>query len=146
MPTVIVFWHWWALAAVLLVVELLAPGVFFIWLSESALIVGGILWLFPGMGEGYQLLLFSVLAVLNIGVLRRLMIRHPIQTDHPLLNRRTAQYTGRIFVLQEPITNGRGRIRVDDSIWRVEGADCAAGSRVRVKDADGVILKVERVE
>jgi membrane protein implicated in regulation of membrane protease activity len=35
---------------------------------------------------------------------------------------------------------------VDDSTWRVEGADCPAGTRVRVVDAENVILKVSADE
>jgi membrane protein implicated in regulation of membrane protease activity len=91
-----------------------------------------------------QIMIFSALSVLSILVFRRFLKRHPIQSDRPLLNQRTAGYVGRVFMLEEPIINGRGKIRVDDSTWRVEGEDCPAGARVRVTDAEGVILKVER--
>ncbi|MCB1922411.1 MAG: NfeD family protein, partial [Gammaproteobacteria bacterium] len=50
---------------------------------------------------------------------------------------------GRVFVLETPIENGFGKVRVGDSLWRVEGPDAAAGSRVRVTSADGVVLVVE---
>jgi len=144
MPLDIVFWHWWSLGAILLIVELLAPGMFFIWMGESAFVVGALLWFFPGMEPESQIMIFSALSVLSILVFRRFLKRHPIQSDRPLLNQRTAGYVGRVFMLEEPIINGRGKIRVDDSIWRVEGEDCPAGARVRVTDAEGVILKVER--
>ncbi len=144
MPLDIVFWHWWSLGAILLIVELLAPGMFFIWMGESAFVVGALLWFFPGMEPESQIMIFSALSVLNILVFRRFLKRHPIQSDRPLLNQRTAGYVGRVFMLEEPIINGRGKIRVDDSTWRVEGEDCPAGARVRVTDAEGVILKVER--
>lgn len=140
----IVFWHWWALGIFLLIVELLAPGMFFLWMGESAFVVGAVLWLFPALAPEYQFILFSVLSVASIAVFRRYLNRHPIRTDRPLLNRRAAQYIGRVFTLEEPIVNGRGKIRVDDSTWRVEGEDCEAGTRVRVTEAEGVILKVEK--
>lgn len=140
----IVFWHWWALGVVLLIIELLAPGMFFIWMAEAAFIVGSILWVFPGLIPEYQLLAFSVLSVLSIGVFRRYLKRNPITTDRPLLNRRADQYVGRVFTLDEAIVNGRGKIKVDDSTWRVQGEDCEAGARVRVTAAEGVVLKVER--
>mgnify|MGYP006267622427 CR=1 FL=1 len=41
----LVFWHWWACGALLLVVELLAPGMYFLWMAESAFITGAVLWL-----------------------------------------------------------------------------------------------------
>jgi membrane protein implicated in regulation of membrane protease activity len=144
MPLDIVFWHWWSLGAILLIVELLAPGMFFIWMGESAFVVGALLWFLPGMEPESQIMIFSALSVLSILVFRRFLKRHPIQSDRPLLNQRTAGYVGRVFMLEEPIINGRGKIRVDDSTWRVEGEDCPAGARVRVTDAEGVILKVER--
>lgn len=144
MPFEVVFWHWWSLGAILLIVELLVPGMFFIWMGESAFVVGAVLWLFPWIDFEHQVILFSVLSVLSVAVFRRYLKRRPIQSDRPLLNQRTAQYVGRVFTLQEPIVNGRGKIHVDDSTWRVEGEDCPKGARVRVTDAEGVILKVSR--
>ena len=69
--------------------------------------------------------------------------RHPTETDQPRLNRRGEQYIGRTFTLDEPIVNGLGKIRVDDSTWKIEGGDCAAGTRITVVGVDGVVLKVE---
>jgi len=146
MPFDIIFWHWWSLGAILLIVELLAPGMFFLWMGESAFVVGAVIWLFPGMDEEYQVMLFSVLSVISILAARRFLKRRPIESDRPFLNQRTAQYIGRVFTLEEAIVNGRGKIRVDDSSWRVEGADCPAGTKVRVMDAEGVILKVQAVD
>jgi membrane protein implicated in regulation of membrane protease activity len=146
MPFEIIFWHWWSLGAILLIVELLAPGMFFLWMGESAFVVGAIIWLFPGMDEEYQVMLFSVLSVISILAARRFLKRRPIESDRPFLNQRTAQYMGRVFSLEEAIVNGRGKIRVDDSTWRVEGADCPVGAKVRVVDAEGVILKVQAVD
>ena len=144
MPFEVVFWHWWSLGAVLLIVELLAPGMFFLWLGESAFVVGGVLWVLPAISFENQVILFSALSVVSVIVFRRFLQRRPIQSDRPLLNQRTAQYVGRVFTLNEPIINGRGKIHVDDSSWRVEGEDCPSGTKVRVTDAEGVILKVIR--
>ena len=146
MPFDVVFWHWWSLGAILLIVELLVPGMFFIWMGESAFVVGAVLWLLPGVDFEHQVILFSVLSVLSVAVFRRYLQRRPIESDRPLLNQRTAQYVGRVFYLQEPIVNRRGKIHVDDSTWRVEGDDCPAGARVRVTDAEGVVLRVVPVD
>ena len=144
LPFEVVFWHWWSLGAVLLIVELLAPGMFFLWLGESAFVVGGVLWVLPAISFETQVILFSALSVVSVLVFRRFLQRRPIQSDRPLLNQRTAQYVGRVFTLEEPIVNGRGKIHVDDSTWRVEGEDCPSSTKVRVMDAEGVILKVIR--
>jgi membrane protein implicated in regulation of membrane protease activity len=39
--------------------------------------------------------------------------------------------------------DGSGTVRVDDTIWRVSGPDCPAGSKVKVVRADGASLTVE---
>ena len=48
-----------------------------------------------------------------------------------------------MFVLETPIENGYGKVRVGDTVWRVEGSDASAGRRVRVTATDGVVLVVE---
>jgi inner membrane protein len=59
------------------------------------------------------------------------------------LNRRGDQMIGRTAVLSEPIQNGRGKAKIDDSVWRVEGVDLPAGTQIKVTGVDGSILKVE---
>ena len=137
--------HWaWLIGGVLLVVvEVLVPGAFFLWLGVSAGIVGIVAWIFQDLGWQYQFMLFALLSVASIAISRMYLRRHPIETDEPLLNRRSAQYVGRRFTLSEPIVNGRGRIVVDDSSWKVEGPDLPAGATIEVVSADGVVLAVE---
>ena len=64
-------------------------------------------------------------------------------TDRPFLNRRADGYVGRVFTLDKPIVDGVGTVRIDDTVWRVSGPDCPAGSRVKIARADGVSLLVE---
>jgi membrane protein implicated in regulation of membrane protease activity len=142
----LVFWHWWAFGALLLIVELLAPGMFFLWMAAAAAVTGLLLLSFPSLDMEYQLIMFSLLSISSIAAFRKLLIRHPIKTDRPLLNRRSEQYIGRVFTLEHPIVNGRGKIRVDDSTWKIEGEDCDTGVKVKVVAADGVVLRVEIVE
>lgn len=136
-------WSWWILAVVLLVLEAFAPGTFFMWMGISSVVVGLLVLLAPGMGWEYQVFIFAVLSVVSIVAWRQYFRKHPVTTDQPTLNRRGEQYVGRTFTLGEPIDNGNGKIRVDDTTWKIHGEDCAAGSKVRVVGVDGVILKVE---
>ena len=141
----IVFWYWWVLAVILLGVEILAPGFFFLWLALSGLAVGGVLLLIPSTSIEIQLVLFAVSSILSVLVWRRYGIQHQIETDHPLLNKRGAQYIGRTFSLIEPIENGRGKIKVDDSIWTVQGDDCPIESKVEVIAVNGILFTVKLV-
>ncbi|MEN8166530.1 MAG: NfeD family protein [Pseudomonadota bacterium] len=136
------YWHWFILAVVLVILEVFSPGVFFIWMGLAAGIVGLILLAVPQMDWQYQLLIFALFSVANILVARLILQRHPIKTDQPNLNRRGEQYTGRVFTLEEPIVNGEGKIRVDDSTWKIRGTDCPAGTQVKVTGVDGVVLQI----
>ena len=140
------FWHWWILALALIIAETFLPGTFFLWMGVSALVMGVLAWLIPAMGWEMQVMLFAVLSLISIVGWRMYQRRHPDKTDQPALNRRAEQYIDRVFTLETAIENGYGKVRVGDSLWRVTGEDAAAGSRVRVTAADGVILVVEPAE
>jgi len=127
------FWHWWILGLMLAVVEVMAPGV-----------TGLILLVMPGLDWHYQLLAFAILAIAAVFVGRSVMRRRHRLRAPSSLNRRGEQYVGRVFTVEQAIVNGRGSIRVDDSIWRAEGPDTAAGESVRVVKAGSSVLRVER--
>ncbi len=142
----IVFWHWWILAGLLLILELTAPAFFFLWLGIAAAAVGLILLVFPAIGLEIQLVLFGIFAVVSVIAWRKYRETRPITTDQPNLNRRGHQYIGRVFSLDHPITNGEGKVTVDDSTWRVKGPDLPAGTSIKVTGIDGVIFKVEATD
>ncbi|MDD2802416.1 MAG: NfeD family protein [Methylobacter sp.] len=143
---VFVFWHWWVIALVLLVVEILTPGFFFLWMAVSGFITGALVWLVPSISLNSQLFVFSIMSVVTISAWKFYVKKHPIETDHPLLNQRGAQYIGRVFSLYEPIINGQGKIKVDDSIWKVHGEDCDINSKVKVIAVRGTVFDVEKVQ
>jgi len=139
------FWHWLTLGVVLIILEIFAPGAFFLWMGVSACIVGAILWVFPDLGWETQLLIFSVISVVSIALWRIRLRTHPTESEDSTINARTQQYVGRVFTLVEPIVNGYGKIRVDDSFWQVSGSDCEKDQKVKVISTDGMTLKVEPV-
>lgn len=140
------FWNWWVLALILLVVELLAPGFFFLWMAFAGLVTGCVLLLLPFISFELQLSFFSVLSVVAISAWKFYGKKHPISSDHPLLNKRGDQYLGRVFSLYKPIENGEGKIKVDDSIWKVHGQDCDINTKVKVIGTRGTVFDVERVD
>ncbi|MGH8529733.1 MAG: NfeD family protein [Nevskiales bacterium] len=142
----VVFWHWWVVAAALLLLETVTGTFYLLWVSFAAAVVGVVLFLAPGMVWEWQLLLFSALSVGSVLLWHRWRVKQPEQTsDQPRLNRRGEQYTGRQFTLDAAIVNGEGKLRVDDTSWRVHGPDLPAGRTVRVVRADGATLVVEAV-
>ena len=137
------FWQWWVAAVVLIIVEALVPGAIFLWLGVSAAVVGAILLAAPEMSWEYQVLIFAVLSVGSVIGWRAYHKSHPTETDLPTLNRRGEQYVGRVITLDDAIVNRVGKVRLDDTSWKVEGADLPAGARVKVTGVDGVVLLVE---
>lgn len=138
-------WSWWVLGLLLLAAELLVPGVFLVWIGLAAIIVGALslaLWEQAFWAWQLQLLLFAVLAILAAVLGRRYVYRHRT-TDEPFLNQRGESLVGRTATLHEPITEGRGRIRLDDTWWTIMGPDLPAGTRVRVIASNGRDLTVE---
>lgn len=137
-------WHWFGLAAILGILEVaLGTSFFLLWLALSAVMIAIILMLMPTLGWQYQLLIFAIGSLASISVWAMRLKHTSMQTNISTLNRRSEQYLNRVFILAEPIINGRGKIQVDDSFWIVEGPDLALGKRVRVVAVNGMILTVE---
>jgi len=137
-------WVWLGAGAVLLMLEMLAPGVFLLWLGLAAGLVG-LLSVFVRLDAGLQLTLFAVLS-LALGLFARLVLRYGVSvTDRGTLNKPGNRFTGQVVEVAEPIVNGRGKVKIGDTLWNAAGPDVAAGGRVRVTGAKGVVLVVEGV-
>ncbi len=139
------YWHWWLLAAVLIAIEMLAPGAFFLWLGVAAVVTGLAAFLLAGMGWEYQALIFAVSAMLAIWGSRAWFAKHRTTSVRPNLNRRGAEYVGRRFVLADPIVEGSGKLLIDGIVWRIVGEDLPAGTTISVAAVDGALLQVIRV-
>ncbi len=139
----IIYWHWLILAVVMIILEILIPGAYFLWMGVSAIFVGALMYVFPEMVFLVQILIFAVLSVISVMMYRSYRKKNPVITDEPALNRRAEQYVGQSFTLKEPIVNGEGKIKVDDSTWKITGTDIDAGETVRVIAVEGSTLIVE---
>ena len=138
-------WSWWIAGLVLLAAEMLVPGFFLVWIGLAALIVGMLSLLFWDSSFWLwqvQAIVFALLAVAATLIGRRLVLQHG-ETDQPFLNQRAQSLVGRTATLAEPIREGRGRIRLDDTVWRVSGPDLPVGTKVKVVATDGRYLTVE---
>lgn len=139
-------WNWMVLGFVLLILEILVPGVFLLWIGIAAILVGALtlqlahaaFWVWQA-----QVVLFLLLSVISAYVGHRVMAKTGGESDQPLLNRRAEQLVGRTATLAEPIAEGRGRIRLGDTFWLVTGPDLPVGARVRVIAVKDMELVVE---
>jgi inner membrane protein len=141
-------WHWWALAAILIAVEVATPTFYFLWPGVAAALVGAILYADPSLSVDSQIILFSVLAVISTVAWKRYAPKSWFTTEpHPTLNRRATQYAGRRAKAAVDFSAGRGAVLVDDTRWSavtIDGSDPLSGETVTVIGADGTILRVSR--
>jgi inner membrane protein len=135
-------WAWIIAGAVLLTLELAVPGAFMMWLGLAAVLVGAISFLFDWSWQ-WQCVAFAVFTLASVPLWRRFALKVEPQSEAPMLNRRNQALIGRVFTLEKPIVDGIGMVRIDDTVWRVNGPDRPSGTRVRVTRADGATLAVE---
>ncbi|HEY6917244.1 MAG TPA: NfeD family protein [Allosphingosinicella sp.] len=133
---------WWLIGATILgIAELLMPGIFLIWLAAAAAVTGiGALF---GIPVAFQFGLFALLAIGAVQIGRRWYANHPVPSSDPLLNDRAARLIGETVVVAAAIENGRGRVKVGDSVWSAKGPDTPEGTRVRIVGAEGACLIVD---
>lgn len=135
-------WSWIALGGVLLALEVVVPGASLLWLGIAAALTG-IASFALALDWQVQVALFAVLSVISVIVGRRLSPTRDQASDRPFLNRRADALVGHVLVLEGPMVDGFGTVRVEDTVWRCAGPDLPGGTRVRVTRAEGAVLSVE---
>lgn len=140
----IVFWHWWVIGFALLIAEVMLPGTFCLWLGLSAFVTGIAAWAVPTLHWQTEVVIFAVLSFVAVAAWFRFRPLAKADVDNGL-NQRGRNYLGKVYELVEPIQNGFGKARVEDTVWRVAGPDLPSGSSVRVTAVDGATLRVEPI-
>ena len=135
-------WLWMIGGVLLLIAEIIAPGFFLVWIGAAA-IVTGIFALALGVGTAGQFALFVIYTAIAVYAARRWYAAHPVTTEDPALNDRSARLKGRVVTVVEAVDAHNGRVRVGDSEWSARGGPAAPGERVRITSVDGNCLMVE---
>ncbi len=139
----LLWWHWCVAGLLLVALEIVVPGVFLLWIGLGALATGVLVAVTGIVNWEIQCLIFVPLAFLSL-FLGRKFIRKASPSEDSTLNRRLATYIGRRAEVVQAIVNGKGRIRLGDTQWIVQGEDCPAGTMVTVTGVDGSELLVAR--
>ena len=134
-------WTWLVIGIVLLGVELMAPGVFMLWLGLAAILVGVVSFAIDWTWQS-QIIAFVVFSLAAVPLWRRVSRGQKGTVADAFLNRRSDAFVGRVFTLEKPIVDGSGTVRIDDSVWRVTGPNLPAGSQIKVVSSDGGLLTV----
>jgi inner membrane protein len=136
-------WSWFILAGLLLIGELLSPGVFLIWLAGAAALTG-LIDITLGLSWQSEVMIFAILAAVLVLASWNWVKnqRHP-KSDQPHLNLRHGAYVGRVYVLEKAIINGSGKIKIEDALWDVDGPDLPVGAKVKITGVNGLRLHAE---
>jgi membrane protein implicated in regulation of membrane protease activity len=137
-------WAWIIIGLLVMGLELVVPGAFMIWLGLAAIATGIVAGLFDISWQS-GMLVYAAFALAAVALGRWLTHRPSKNKAQPEqeLNRSDRALIGQSLRLETAIVDGIGRVRVNDSSWRVSGPDMPAGERVRVIGMDGATLEVE---
>lgn len=139
-------WHWWALGAILLAVEITSTTQYLLWPGLAALAVGVLKFFDPSLDGRLSVFLFAVIAVAATALWKRSAWGRADRDTHATLNERSAQYIGRVVKAEENFVNGRGAVRIDDTRWNatvIDGSAPMKGDMLKISAADGADFKVQ---
>jgi membrane protein implicated in regulation of membrane protease activity len=136
---------WWAaFGFILLIIEMVSGTFFFLAIAAAAFASTGVAWLSNDLLT--QWVCFAIASIIALLAWQQLRHKHKTNTHDAAskLNNRLAHLIKRQAVLSEPITNGVGRVNIDDSWWKVTGEDLPTGTHVRVTAIHDMTLTVEK--
>ncbi|EAR59806.1 NfeD family protein [Neptuniibacter caesariensis] len=140
------FWHWIILALILLGGEALGAAGFMIGVSISAFIVAGSMALGVLNDWQHQFLLFALFSVIASVIVWRFFKHRGEHDGAEMINDRAAQLIGRKLTLSENMENGRGRVQIGDTFWKVAAdEDYESGTRVEVVSTEGMLLQIQKI-
>lgn len=139
-------WHWLIFGLLLLIGEILLPGVFLLWWGLAALIVATLVFI-ANISTAVAFIIYAIIA----SILSILWWKYQHQKDnqdqsHTPLNQRDHRMLGKLGIVQEMQPNGIGRGHFDDTTWRIQGTGLQQGDTIRVIKVEGITLFVEKVE
>ena len=135
-------WLWLIGGVVLLILEVIAPGFFLVFLGAAAVAAGLFTVLF-GLGTASQLALFALYAVIAVFAGRRFYANRTAGGADPLLNDPARRLVGKVVTVVAAVDEHSGRVRVGDGEWSARGGPAAVGERVRITGVEGNCLRVE---
>lgn len=138
------YWGWLTAGMILMVLEVITPGIFFMWIGIGAFITGFIAFLAPNLSPEVLGAIFAVLSVIAVIVGKKIVAKkEPPETT---LNNRMNSYIGQTFQAYEAFKDGRGKVSVGDSLWlALAKTDIPTDTAVKVIGVKGTYLEVEPV-
>lgn len=135
--------NWLILGMVLCTLEIFISGVFLLWWGIAAVIVAGLVFLFPTIP--LIGVIYAVLASIFTFVWYKYQHKRDLEAkDTPVLNQGLKSMIGLKGVVEE-ISAGRSRGKFRDSTWAISGASLSVGDTIEVVGVEGNTLIVKKV-
>ena len=139
-------WHWLVLGFVLLIVEIMVPGVFLLWWGLAALGTALVQFLIPAFSLTELAIFYALLAcILSVGWWKYQHGKDHRDQVKTALNQRDHAMLGKRGTVQEIASNGIGRGVFGDTTWRIQGECLRANDLIEVKAVSGITLIVQKV-
>jgi inner membrane protein len=139
-------YHWLALAALLIAIEMVMPTQYLMWPGIAAAAVG-LLGFVADLSVAVEVGIFALLSAVLVAV-SHYYAPKTVAREGGSLNQRTDQMVGRTAIVALDFQNGQGAVTVGDTRWSaqaVDGSDFPIGTRVEIVAAESTLLKVKRV-
>jgi membrane protein implicated in regulation of membrane protease activity len=130
------WWGWAILAAILAFGELHATGNYLIWIALGAALTAAAAAIWP-LSVSLQLVVFALACLLSCFTGYFIYSRLSFSSSDVPLNRRNRLLIGTRGTVAVHLVNGRGKVRLGDSVWLAEGPDLREGTPIIVKGVRG---------
>ena len=140
-------WHWLVLGFILLIAEIAIPGVFLLWWGLAAIVVAGIMKLFPDLPLSSLAVIYAIIAmILSVIWWRYQHGKDQADQSNRALNQRNHAMIGSRGQVLEMAENGIGRGAFGDTTWRIKGHSLSVNDIIEVTGVDGITLNVIKIK
>ena len=140
----VAWWAWIVLAGVLAIAEMVLPGSYLMWIALGAAITGLVAAATGMVLEGQLAVFAAATAASCIGGYFVYRGQEWDRGRETPLNAPRRSRVGAHGTVCEALVNGRGKVRVGDTVWLADGPDLAEGTPVIVSGVRGTRLTVTR--
>lgn len=137
---------WLIIGFILLILELMIPGVFLMWWGFAAMITALSAKFFPTLSLGELSTIFALFAVLFSLIWWKIQRnRDQVDDRQTDLNNREHHLIGTVGVVVEVVSGNIIRAKFGDTTWKVIGDNLQLGDHVEVLKAEGITLLVRKI-
>ncbi len=136
------FSYWLILGLLLVIIELFLWSIFLLWIGVSAITLSIVVYLYPQLSLGIQLVAFVLLSAVTCFVAIRFF---PVRTVDDEISRKAIDHIGKECTVVST-DNDVIKVKLGESLWFAKGFDMSVGQKVRVTGTDDSTLIVELVQ